>query len=88
MNRETTFRIAWRPYMYNPSLPHLLGAVRTPTLLVWGREDRVVPLECGEPYAKALPAARLSVLDGVGHFVDLERPAELARAIVDFAAGA
>jgi pimeloyl-ACP methyl ester carboxylesterase len=87
VNRETTFRIAWRPYMYNPSLPRLLGAVRAPALVVWGREDRVVPLECGELYAKALPAARLLVLDGVGHFVDLERPAELARAVIDFAAG-
>jgi pimeloyl-ACP methyl ester carboxylesterase len=88
VNRETTFRIAWRPYMYNPTLPHLLGAVRTPSLVVWGREDRVVPVECGELYAKALPAARLVVLDGVGHFVDMERPAELARAVIDFAAGA
>jgi pimeloyl-ACP methyl ester carboxylesterase len=87
VNRETTFRIAWRPYMYNPSLPRLLGAVRAPALVVWGREDRVVPLECGELYAKALPAARLLVLDGVGHFVDLERPAELARAVIDLAAG-
>ncbi len=87
VNRETTFRIAWRPYMYSPTLPHLLGAVRAPALVVWGREDRVVPLECGERYVKTLPDARLWVLDGVGHFVDLERPAELARAVIDFAAG-
>ena len=31
LNREMTFRIAWKPYMYNPTLPHLLGGVRTPT---------------------------------------------------------
>lgn len=87
VNRETTFRIAWRPYMFSPTLPHLLGGVRTPTLIVWGAEDRVVPLECGERYAKALPAARLVVIEGAGHLVDMERPAELARAIIDFAAG-
>jgi pimeloyl-ACP methyl ester carboxylesterase len=87
VNRETTFRIAWRPYMFNPTLPHLLGGVRTPTLVVWGAEDRVVPLECGERYAKALPAARLVVIEGAGHLVDMERPAEVARAIIDFAAG-
>ena len=55
LNREMTFRIAWKPYMYNPTLPHLLGGVQAPALVVWGRQDRVVPLECGERYAKALP---------------------------------
>ena len=36
LNREMTFRIAWKPYMYNPTLPHLLGGVRAPALVVWG----------------------------------------------------
>jgi len=81
LNREMTFRIAWKPYMYNPSLPHLLGGVATPTLVVWGREDRIVPLECGERYVKALPNARLEVIDGAGHFVEMEKPEELARLI-------
>jgi pimeloyl-ACP methyl ester carboxylesterase len=85
INREMTFRVAWRPYMYNPTLPHLLGGVKTPALVVWGREDRIVPLECGERYAKALPRARLTVIENAGHFVDMERPAELARPILQFA---
>jgi pimeloyl-ACP methyl ester carboxylesterase len=84
LNREMTFRIAWKPYMYNPTLPHLLGGVAAPALVVWGRDDRVVPLECGERYVKALGRARLEVVEGAGHFVDLERPDELARLVVDF----
>jgi len=84
LNREMTFRVAWKPYMYNGSLPHLLGGVTTPTLIVWGRHDRVVPLECGERYAKALPQARLVVVENAGHFVEMEQPAELARLIGDF----
>ena len=85
LNREMTFRIAWKPYMYNASLPHLLGGVAAPALVVWGREDRIVPLECGERYAKALPQARLHVLEGAGHFVEMERPDELAQLISAFA---
>jgi pimeloyl-ACP methyl ester carboxylesterase len=84
LNREMTFRIAWKPYMYNPSLPHLLGGVTTPTLVVWGREDRVVPLECGERYAKALGQARLSIVEGAGHYVEMEKPEELARLVRAF----
>jgi pimeloyl-ACP methyl ester carboxylesterase len=81
LNREMTFRIAWKPYMYNPSLPHLLGAVAVPALVVWGRKDRVVPLECGERYAKTLRNATLAVIDDAGHFVEMEKPEQLARLI-------
>ena len=84
LNREMTFRIAWKPYMYNASLPHLLGGVTTPTLVVWGRKDRVVPLECGERYVKALPQARLSVIEGAGHFVEMEKPDELSKVVGGF----
>lgn len=86
LNREMTFRIAWKPYMYNPTLPHLLGGVQAPALIVWGRGDKIVPLECGEAYARALPRSRLAVVPGSGHFVDMEQPEALARLIVEFAA--
>jgi pimeloyl-ACP methyl ester carboxylesterase len=84
LNREMTFRIAWKPYMYSPTLPHLLGAVATPTLVVWGSEDRIVPRECGERYVKALANARLEIVQGAGHFVDMEKPDELAALVTRF----
>jgi len=84
LNREMTFRIAWKPYMYNPTLPHLLGGLSTPSLIVWGRDDRIVPLECGERYAKSLARARLEVVEGAGHFVDMEKPQELAHLVTGF----
>ncbi len=88
LNREMTFRIAWKPYMYNASLPHLLGAVATPALVVWGGGDRIVPRECGERYAKSLANARLEIVEGAGHFVDMEKPDELARLVRHFASEA
>jgi pimeloyl-ACP methyl ester carboxylesterase len=84
LNREMTFRIAWKPYMYSQTLPHLLGGVATPALIVWGRDDHIVPLECGERYAKALPHARLEIIDGAGHFVDIEKADELAQVVTKF----
>ena len=84
LNREMTFRIAWKPYMYNPTLPHLLGGVASPALVVWGRDDRVVPVECGERFAKALRNARLQIIEGAGHFVEMERPDELAELVASF----
>jgi 2-hydroxymuconate-semialdehyde hydrolase len=84
LNREMTFRIAWKPYMYNPSLPHVLGAVTIPALVVWGAQDAIVPRECGERYTKALANARLEIVEGAGHFVDMEKPDELARLVTRF----
>jgi len=84
LNREMTFRIAWKPYMYNPTLPHLLGGVAAPALVVWGRDDRIVPLECGERYAKALGQAKLEIVEGAGHFVEMEKPVALASLVTRF----
>ena len=86
-NREMTGRIAWKPYMYNPSLPALLAEVRTPALIVWGREDGIVPVECADHYAAALLNAQLHVLDAAGHHIDIEQPAALAERITAFTRG-
>jgi pimeloyl-ACP methyl ester carboxylesterase len=77
--REMSFRIAWKPYMYNPTLPQLLGGVRAPALVVWGEDDKIVPRSAGERYADLLPNARLEIVRAAGHCVDMEQPEQLAR---------
>ncbi len=47
-----------------------------------------MPVGVGEQYARALPKNRLSVVDGAGHFLEMEQPAALAKLIVPFAAQA
>ena len=84
--REMTARVAWKPYMFSHQLPHLLGSVETPALVVWGRENRVMPLVCGEAFARALPNAKLEIVDGAGQWVDLEQPEKLAELITAHAA--
>jgi len=86
MNREMSFRIAWKPYMYSQTLPHLLGGVKAPARIVWGANDRIVPLGCGERYTQALPLARLEIVEECGHCVEMEKPAELASVIEQFVA--
>lgn len=86
-DREMSARIAWKPYMYNRSLPRLLGSCRIPALIAWGVDDAVVPAECAELYAKALPDSRTRMFPSCGHAVEAEEPAALAEAILDFARG-
>ena len=82
--REMTARLAWKPYMFSHQLSHLIGGVETPTLVVWGRQNRVVPLVCGEAYARAMPNARLEIVEDTGLWVDLEQPDRLAEMIAAF----
>src|SRR6266705_6905333 len=51
--REMCFRIAWKPYMYSQTLPHLLRSVKVPALVVWGDKDRVVPVATAQRYLAA-----------------------------------
>ena len=84
--REMCFRIAWKPYMYSQTLPHLLGGVKAPALVVWGDDDKVVPRSAGELYAAALPNARFEILRAAGHCAEMEQPDALARLIGGFIA--
>jgi pimeloyl-ACP methyl ester carboxylesterase len=85
--REMSFRIAWKPYMYSQTLPHLLGGVRAPALIVWGDDDRVVPKSAGELYAARLRQARFESVAAAGHCVEMEQPDALARLVAAFLEG-
>ena len=85
-NREMAVRLCWKPYMYDPRLPGLLGRVNIPTRIVWGREDRLAPLECGELYHQAIPKSDLVVIDNCGHAPQVERPDEFVKAALEFLA--
>ena len=86
-HREMTCRIAWKPYMHSLSLRHLLVGATSPTLLVWGGQDAIAPVECGELYQAAMPAARLAVIPDCGHLPEIERPEEFAVLVEEFLAG-
>ena len=57
-------------------------AVRAPTLLVWGTEDRLVDVSLAPKALAAFPASRLLVLPQVGHVAQMEQPETVARAFL------
>jgi pimeloyl-ACP methyl ester carboxylesterase len=86
INREMTSRIAYKPYMFDQTLPQLIRGVTNPTLIICGAQNRIVPRICGEQYRDAIVGARLETISGAGHFLEVEKPAELAEMVRDFAA--
>lgn len=70
-----------------PNLDELIPRYRTinvPTLLIWGRDDKIVPLDVGERLHRDIPNSRLVVLDETGHFPHEERPEETLTILGDF----
>jgi pimeloyl-ACP methyl ester carboxylesterase len=61
-----------------------LAHLTQPTLLVWGRNDRLVGVSGSRRLLRALPHARLAVLDRCGHLPMLEQPQHFNRAVADF----
>jgi pimeloyl-ACP methyl ester carboxylesterase len=53
---------------------HQLGKMDVPIMIVWGREDRAIPLECGEKMHRILEGSRLEIIDDTGHVPQSERP--------------
>ena len=83
-NREMAARLLWKPYLRSHTLPRLLGGIRTPTLVVWGREDAIIPVSVADRYARAIPGATARVLERCGHLPEMERPEDFVRTVRDF----
>jgi len=83
-NREMAARLFWKPYMRSHTLPALLRGVATPTLVVWGREDKIIPLDVGQRYLRAIPGATAKILERCGHLPEMEQPDAFVRVVLDF----
>jgi pimeloyl-ACP methyl ester carboxylesterase len=57
-----------------------------PTLLIWGEQDRIIPVAHGYAAHDAVPGSRLEVLAGVGHFPHVEAPTAVVGILDDFIA--
>jgi pimeloyl-ACP methyl ester carboxylesterase len=65
-----------------------LAEVRQPTLLVSGRDDRIVATRAAMTAARLLPQGRHLILRNCGHAPQIEKPRTINRLVVDFLTGA
>jgi pimeloyl-ACP methyl ester carboxylesterase len=61
-----------------------LPFVSAPTLVIWGRDDDVNPLELGTATHELIPNSQLRIIEGCGHAPHLQRPDEVGEIIVEF----
>ena len=78
-------RVGWEPpYLHDRKLLDRLHRIAAPALLIWGEQDRFVPLANGRAYEANLPKAALKVLPDVGHSAILEAPEQCMALIAPF----
>ena len=63
-----------------------LGEVTAPTLVIWGRDDRFVPMDCGLRLLWGMPNAELHIFNRCGHWAQWEHAAKFNRMVLDFLA--
>lgn len=64
-----------------------LGAIKAPTLIVWGREDRLIGLPTAQALGQDISGAKTVILDECGHVPQIECAAPLNKALLDFLSG-
>ncbi len=68
----------------NEDLSVFLPQIKTPTLLIWGDNDRVTPIEWARDMETAIKNARLVVLRSAGHFSFLDQPHAFSEELLNF----
>ncbi|MDT8906159.1 MULTISPECIES: alpha/beta fold hydrolase [Pseudomonas] len=71
----------------SPPMEPRLGDIRAPSLLVWGRQDRMIDVSCVPVWSKGIADLRVEIWDGLGHLPPMEKPARTAALYRDFLKG-
>jgi pimeloyl-ACP methyl ester carboxylesterase len=67
-------------------LDDVVKTIKRPTLIVWGRQDGLVPLADGEHFNKDIVGSKMIVIEQCGHVPNLEKPGEFNAALLKFLA--
>ncbi|MDR3537102.1 MAG: alpha/beta fold hydrolase [Acetobacteraceae bacterium] len=80
---EAAARIFWP--LGNTRIEKRLHLIVAPTLLLWGEQDQVMPRSYAEIFAKGIAGpTQIKVIPGAGHLAELDKPADVAQAILSF----
>ena len=73
-NKHTTARLAWEPRLHDPFLPKWLHRIDVPVKIIWGKEDRILPVQFLQHFKNLMPKAQTHVVEGAGHLPQAEKP--------------
>jgi pimeloyl-ACP methyl ester carboxylesterase len=65
-------------------LGNRIHRISAPTLVVWGRQDGIIPAGYADDFGRRIADARVEVIDGAGHLPQLEQPEIVTKLVHDF----
>lgn len=68
----------------SPPITEKLQLIRSPVLLIWGSNDRMIPLEYSKSFVSSLENCKFVVMEGCGHIPYEEQPAEFSKIVLEF----
>jgi pimeloyl-ACP methyl ester carboxylesterase len=82
---EAAARIFWP--LGNTRVEKRLRLIKAPTLLLWGEQDRIMPRVYADVFARGIAGETITrIIPGAGHLAELDKPDEVAAAILAFTA--
>jgi pimeloyl-ACP methyl ester carboxylesterase len=81
-----------RSFLGNPTrdkerLDERMGSIKAPTLVVWGKQDKLLPIASGERYAAGIAGAKMVSFEKCGHVPAVEKTEEFLAAVMPFLGG-
>ena len=86
-NRFATAKFGWEPRWYNPSLERWLHRITVPTLIMWGKEDKLFPSAYAARWGERIAGSRVEIVPECGHVPAVEKPEITAKEIIRLYAG-
>ncbi|KAM3104655.1 alpha/beta fold hydrolase [Phormidesmis sp. 146-33] len=66
------------------SIIERLHTIAAPTLIIWGRQDPMVPVSHAQNAAKIIPNTRLEIFEKCGHWSPIEHPQQFNQLVLEF----
>jgi pimeloyl-ACP methyl ester carboxylesterase len=83
----TVRSILGNPTRERERLDGRLASIKVPTLVVWGKQDKLLPIGAGERYAAGIAGAKFVSFDKCGHVPAIEKTEEFLAAVTAFLGG-
>ena len=84
-NRHTTARLAWEPRLHDPFLPKWLHRIDVPVSIVWGAQDKILPVATAHEIKRLIPKAELNIFENCGHLPQVEQMEKFCDVVFRFA---
>jgi pimeloyl-ACP methyl ester carboxylesterase len=86
-NRHAAARLAWEPRLHDPFLHKWLHRVTVPVKIVWGENDKILPVAYAQAFGKLMPHAELEIIPACGHLPQAEQADRFCDIVLRFANG-